>query len=169
MQEAKRIRFMSDTYMAALRTRGGAKYVWPFAMLDSGGRHIAWLFFCTNNPRGLEEMKKAMWKVDQTGGFSFSDEHGLGQMTLLNRYSDDALATEMKKGLMGKTLTVEQVKEWVLVETPAYRFKNALKILESDGFLSPVNAPPNRKVGQFPANDMLLKFQKPDIPTSLFG
>lgn len=60
--------------------------------------------------------KKAMWKVDRTGGLSFSDKHGLGQLTLLNGYTDNELAEDMKRGLVGQTLSVAQIKEWVMVE-----------------------------------------------------
>jgi three-Cys-motif partner protein len=168
MEATDRIRFMSNTYMHALKSHARAKFIWPFAMFDDATRLLAWLFFCTNNLRGLEEMKRAMWKVDRTGGFAFSDEHGLGQLTLLRGYADDQLATDMKRGLVGQTLSVAQVKEWVLVETPAYLFKGALAMLEKQHFAEPMNPPPNRRVGQYPDESMVIQFKSAAVPTSLF-
>jgi three-Cys-motif partner protein len=165
----RRVEFMSDAYVKALRTRGGAKFVWPFAMFDDAERLLAWLFFCTNSLRGLEEMKKAMWKVDRTGGFSFSDKHGLGQLTLLTRYGDTELAADIKHGLAGRTLSIVRLKEWVLMETPAYKFKGALALLEKQHILKPLSPPPKRRVGQFADETMLVELNASGPPQSLFG
>jgi hypothetical protein len=154
--------------MNFLKARGGAKFVWPFAMFDENTRLLAWLFFCTNAIDGLREMKKAMWKVDRTGGFSFSDKHGLGQLTLLKGYSDTNLADDMKRGLIGKTISVGEVHEWVLVETPAYLFKRALAALEEQGIAKPINPQPKRRAGQYPDEKMMIKFEAPSISQSLF-
>lgn len=64
---------IAETYVRALRQRAGAKYVWHFAMKGTNNALIYWLFFCTKSDRGLEEMKKAMRRVDDTGRFVFSD------------------------------------------------------------------------------------------------
>lgn len=37
----------------------------------------------TRSRRVLEEMKKAMWRVDRTGGFRFSDKENLERQKLL--------------------------------------------------------------------------------------
>jgi hypothetical protein len=38
---------------------------------------LDWLFFSTNHIRGLDGMKKAMWSMDESGGFRFSDRDTL--------------------------------------------------------------------------------------------
>jgi three-Cys-motif partner protein len=157
----QREQFMLGTYTKCLKDRAKAKYVWPFAMLDENERLLYWLFFCTNNIRGLEEMKKAMWKVDQTGGFSFSDRAGLGQLFLLRKYGEIQLESDMEKGLAGRTLSIQDIKEWVLTETPAYLFKGALARLEKRGIASPIKPPTGRRPGTYPddKSNMLMQFQ----------
>ncbi len=163
----KQATFMLNMYVECLTRRGGAKYVWPFAMFDQNRRLLAWLFFCTNALRGLEEMKKAMWKVDSTGGFTFSDKEGFGQLTMLGSYSDDDLAADLQRHLTGRTMSIGEVKEWVLVDTPAYRFKPALGALERRNALRAIKAPSTRHSGQFPDEDMMVEFVAA-MPTSLF-
>ncbi len=154
MASRERQQFMQDTYIKCLKERAKAKYVWPFAMADENSRHICWLFFCTNSLRGLEEMKKAMWKVDTTGGFYFSDEHGLNQLSLLVAYGDDRLEADMRKRLAGRTMSVLAIKEWALTETPAYLFKTALAKLERSGTAKPIKPPAGRRPATYPDDQM---------------
>jgi hypothetical protein len=138
-------------YKNALRDRVGAKYVTSFLMFDRKNVPIYWLLFCTNNLRGLEEMKKAMWHVDKTGEFRFSDRDNPGRLDLLGlAFDDEWLASELCNRLIGRTMTAEAVKEFVLAETPCYLFKRPLKSLEMPGALALVQAPVGRKPGTFP-------------------
>ena len=166
MPEVQRRVFLLDEYKKALRARANAKYVWSFAMFDSSPRLLYWLIFCTGNIRGLEEMKKAMRKVDRTGGFRFSDEDNPQQLRLLNdAYDDTWLAEELFTKLAGRTLTVKEIHEHVLTETPCYLFKGALKILEprSDPAIEVLNPSPNRRRGTFYDEDRLVRFRKRDL------
>ena len=95
-------------------------------------------------------MKKAMWKVDPGGGFRFSDKDNPSQLNLFGSYQDEILAQDLGTTLHGKTLTLAQVKEFVLTKTPAYNYKTALKILVKRELLKVKNAPSNRKKGTFP-------------------
>ena len=142
--------FILKTYRNALQEKSGSKFVWHFAMCDASDKLLYWLFFCTNNLRGLEEMKKAMWKVDPGGGFRFSDKDNPSQLNLFGSYQDEILAQDLGTTLHGKTLTLAQVKEFVLTKTPAYNYKTALKILVKRELLKVKNAPSNRKKGTFP-------------------
>lgn len=159
IESHKRPVFILNTYKAALKERGSSKYVWHFAMCDTNDKLLYWLFFSTNNLRGLEEMKKAMWKVDPVGGFRFSDKDNPSQISLFCDYQDDILAQDLTSNLQGKTLTVFQVKEFVLTETPAYLYKkNALKHLEEQGKLKAIDPPPKRRKGTFAMDQMQLEF-----------
>jgi len=149
--------FMLKTYRAALKEKANSKYVWHFAMCDSNNKLLYWLFFCTNNLRGLEEMKRAMYKVDQTGGFRFSDSDNPCQLSIFQNCTEELLADELRSRLAGQILTVEKVKEFVLTETPAYNFKKALKILEDSYCLEVISAPHKRRKGTFPNDDIVLK------------
>ena len=154
--QVKEERF-KDVYMTALRERGGAKYTFPFAMRDQHDRVIYWLFFCTNNIRGLEEMKRAMWTVDRSGGFEFSDKHS-AQMGPLFAVNDEWLANHLFAEHENKTMTVGEVKEYVLTKTPCHSFRGALTLLERTGRLEPVNPPAGRRRGDFSDASMKVRF-----------
>lgn len=163
LPEKQRRDLLLSKYKQALKDRAGAKYVVSFLMFDKSGIPLYWLLFCTNNPRGLEEMKKAMWYVDKTGEFRFSDRDDPGQMELLSKAFDDTwLAGELSRRLGGKVLTVSQVFEYVLSETPCYLFKGALKQLETAGDIK-VEAHVGRKPKTYPdeyADTMKIGFIK---------
>lgn len=156
--KAKEDRFL-ETYIKALRERAGAAYSYPFVMRDAADRVIYWLFFCSNNIRGLEEMKKAMWTVDRSGGFEFSDKHAMA-LGKLFQYGDGELANDLIAAHDGTELTVRAVREYVLVQTPAYKFKEALAILERTGRLEVVGAPAGRRAGAFKDLDLRVRFEQ---------
>ncbi|MCJ7729917.1 MAG: three-Cys-motif partner protein TcmP [Sedimentisphaerales bacterium] len=154
LEAPKRAAFMLEAYKNAIRQRTNSKYVWNFAMCDENNKLLYWLVFLTNKLRGLEVMKGAMWGVDRTGGFRFSDNENPCQLGLFTSCSDEILADEIRTKLAGQTLTVEQVKEFVLTKTPAYRFKGALKILEEADRLKIISAPYKRRKGTFPDDNL---------------
>jgi three-Cys-motif partner protein len=146
----KREECLRTTYTRALRDRAGAKYVVSFRMHNSVGQPIYWLFFCTSHLRGVEEMKRAMWKLDGAGTFKFSDRVGLGQPAFLGGYDEKWLADELNRTLSGRVLDQTELKEFVLTSTPCYLFKGSLKILEKRGQLSVENTPSSRRPDTFP-------------------
>jgi len=158
-----------DVYLDALRNRAGAAYAYPFAMRDLHDRVIYWLFFCSNNLRGLEEMKRAMWGVDRSGGFEFSDKHAAMIGTLFN-YEDQDLANDLVEAFIGQELTVGQIEEYSLVNTPACKYKGALKVLEKSGRLEPVDPPKGRRRLTFGDKGMRVRFLRkaPQTPPTLF-
>jgi len=158
IEQKRKAGFMLDRYKCAIKGRANSKYPWNFAMCDEDDKLLYWLFFCTNNLRGLEEMKRAMWQVDTSGGFRFSDKDDPSQLALFETWTDDLLARDLSAVLQEQTLTLHQIKEFVLTETPCYLFKGALKILEDAGLLRVVCGPAARKKGTFPDEDMSIEF-----------
>ena len=158
LESNERSVFILKTYRAALEEKSGSKYIWHFAMCDASDKLLYWLFFCTNNLRGLEEMKRAMWKVDPVGGFRFSDKDNPSQLNLFGDYHDEMLAENLTAALKGRVQTVSEVREFVLTQTPAYKYTKSLKLLETNGKLIVVDPPPGRRKGTFAADDMQLKF-----------
>jgi three-Cys-motif partner protein len=153
LSEAKRRERLLELYKTALKVKGDAKYVVSFLMFDQNNSPLYWLLFCTNNIRGLEEMKKAMWSVDKSGDFRFSDGENPNQLKLPlleEAYDQPWLAGELKERLSGRTMSATEIKEFVLVETPCYLFKAGLKSLETSGDATVVSAPAGRKPGTFP-------------------
>lgn len=78
----KRNRFLHDIYPRQLRESARAKYVRSFEMRNENDVTDYFLFYATNNLRGLQKMKEAMWKVDESGEFMFSDATNPNQMVL---------------------------------------------------------------------------------------
>ncbi len=159
IKHTQRASFMLNLYRNALRKKAEARYVWHFGMGDRNGKLIYWLFFCTNNVRGLQEMKKAMSKVDPSGGFRFSDKDNPTQLHLFGEYSDRSLADDLAIALKGKTLSIEQVEEFVLTNTPAYKYKTALGFLEKEKKLSRVDTNDKKPKRGFPDRNMMVRFE----------
>lgn len=160
-----------DVYLDALRSRGNAAYPYPFAMRDIRDRVIYWLFFSTNNLKGLEEMKEAMWLVDRSGGFEFSDKFA-SQLGPMFKYDDAALAEDLLNDLAGRTMTVGELREYALVNTPAYKYFSAFGSMETRGQIKPIDAPPGRRARSFKEHlEMLVLIRRGDPfdSQSLFG
>jgi three-Cys-motif partner protein len=160
----RRERLLKDAYVHALRKRGGSKYVCYFSMFDSSDRLLYWLFFCTNNLRGLEEMKDAMWRVDATGAFKFSDRDDPNQLTLLSQSFDQKwLANHLINHFQNQALAVGAIREYVLTETPCRLYTEALRMLEKVDALSVPNPPSGRQRGSFSDKDMTVFFGFPPM------
>jgi three-Cys-motif partner protein len=154
-----------EIYIAALKARGGAEFIYPFAMRDSTNRVIYWLFFSTNNIRGLEEMKRAMWDVDRSGSFEFSDKFA-SSMGQLFQYTPGDLARDLHATFAGRDLTVEEIQRFVLTSTPAVNFKSALENMQRGDKLRPVSTQ-TRKF-DFSDPKLLIHFIQDPVPMSLF-
>jgi three-Cys-motif partner protein len=172
LPENQRRHFLLDQYKNALKARGRSKYVTSFSMFDINKKPLYWLIFCTNNLRGLEEMKKAMWAVDETGAFQFSDSDDPSQLGLFSvRFDQSWLAETLAERLAGQTLSYNKVREYVLTETPCYLLKNALRSLEIGERKDTikVKSPDDRKPGTYPDDiHARIEFTFAKRPASLF-
>jgi three-Cys-motif partner protein len=160
LPEARRRAMLLDRYKAALRSRAKVQYVQSFSMFDQAGALLYWLLFCTNHLKGLEEMKKAMWKVDGSGGFRFSDRDDPDQLQLLDQaFGQDWLADTLAVELDSQSLSIEEVQAFVLTRTPCYLFKAALNKLLARRQLSVVSRPPGSKSG-FADEKIVVRFER---------
>ena len=66
-----RVRALLTLYLKQLS--GIANFCRYFEMRDCDNRVLYYLFFISNNSLGFVKMKEAMWAVDQTGCFRYSD------------------------------------------------------------------------------------------------
>ena len=149
---------LRDIYKQALRTKGHTENVLDFTMRGDDGRILNWLFFCTNHIRGIEEMKKAMEKVDDTGSFQFCDKDDPNQFHLLSGYTEEQLANDLSTHLRGTMKSVDDVKSYVLTETPARLFKPALALLYKQDRIAVDSPPPNWRKGTFADGRMNIRF-----------
>ncbi len=146
-----RKQYLHDLYAEQLATKGGFRYVRSFEMINAKGRTHYWLFYATRNITGLRVMKDAMWKVDPAGGLRFSDRT-TDSLTLFDEEPDfEALQRMLRERFHGETVSVEDVEEFVIVDTPfgqSHYKKGALKVLEEGGKIEVVTARKNR--GTYP-------------------
>ncbi len=93
------------------------------------GRDVTdyFLFYATNNRKGLQKMKEAMWKIDRAGEFTFSDATDPNQMVLFGEPAVDVLRQQILDRFGGREATVGEVEEFVLAET-AFRESHYKKI-----------------------------------------
>ena len=149
----ERKREIHDLYRAQLSQY--AMYVRSFEMFNRNNRTDYFLFFATNSLLGLEKMKDAMWKVDDTGSYQFSDRvHTSGQLSFFSGQPQyDLLADMLLQTFGGKTVGIKQLEHWVTADTPfrrAHLKKGVLAPLEMAGRLKVINPSPKRHKGTFP-------------------
>jgi three-Cys-motif partner protein len=152
----ERRRAIHDVYLLQLKTI--ANHVRSFEMLNNGNRTDYFLFFATNNLRGLEKMKEAMWKVDESGSFQFSDyTDSLRLMSLFGTEPDYALLTKLiTVEFSGKTISISNLEAWVIAETPflpKHIRIGVLMPLEKAGELKAIKE--NRRGLSYPEGTML--------------
>ena len=118
-EPGKRNRFLHDLYLRQLKQAAGARYVRSFEMRNERDVVDYYLFHATNHIRGLARMKEAMWKVDESGEFSFSDATDPSQLVLFEKEPRFEILRnqilEMHFG--GRVASVEEIEEFVLAET----------------------------------------------------
>jgi three-Cys-motif partner protein len=158
--------FLHGLYLQQLRGASGAgacaKYVRSFEMRNDKDVTDYFLFFATNSPKGMAKMKEAMWKVDQSGEFRFSDATNPNQALLFTPKPDfDQLMRVICSTFAGTTATVAAVEDFVLAETPyreTHYKRQVLLPLERSGKVTPVDPPASRKPGTYADPALKLRF-----------
>jgi three-Cys-motif partner protein len=158
----RRNRCLHDLYLQQLHTVARAEYVRSFEMSNERDVTDYYLFYATNELLGLKKMKEAMWKVDESGEFRFSDATDSNQLVLFEKAPKLPLLQErLRAAFSGKEVSVGDIEKFVLVET-AFRethYKGILKVLEKDtGQLKVIKAPPGRKIGTFGDPGIIVRF-----------
>jgi len=105
-------------------------------------------------------MKRAMWSVDRSGGFEFSDKF-VSDRSSIFEYSDGDLQRCLVADLAGQTLPVKDIGEYALANSPAYKYFEALCKMEREGQIRPVTPPVGQRVGSFrDYPDMLVEVRR---------
>jgi three-Cys-motif partner protein len=160
MSPAERERQVHDLYASQLKRAAGATYVRSFRMRNKNNRPDYFLFFGTKNLRGLDRMKQAMWKVDPSGAYDFSDTTNPAQQVLIAPEPDfSVLRAIIKQTFSGQAVTVQEIEDFVIEHT-AYsssHYRRVLKLMEQNGELEVVNPPSKRKIGTY--RDMSIKLR----------
>lgn len=158
-----RNRFLHDRYVDQLRSAAKVNYVRSFEMRNDKDVTDYYLFYGTNNLKGLQKMKEAMWKVDASGEFKFSDATDPNQRVFFAEPAFEILQAQIVKRFAGLETTVGDVQRFVLAET-AFREthykRRVLHVLESalPPRLEAVDPPKNRRKGTYGDPTMKLRF-----------
>src|SRR5262245_37599366 len=154
--------FLHDLYVSQLRGAAGVRYVRSFEMRNKKDVTDYFLFFATNSAKGVKKMKEAMWKVDQSGEFRFSDATNPAQTLLFEPAPDfSALRRAIVERFAHMETTVAEVEDFVLAETPfreTHYKKQVLAELEKVGKLTAVDPKPGRKAHSYGDPTMKLTF-----------
>jgi three-Cys-motif partner protein len=130
----ERLRFLVNLYEKQLQQVGGAKYVRSFGMVGKQDQIIYYLVFGTKHWKGIEVMKDAMWKVDRTGLYRFSDLTNPNQVYLIDYETKPhwipSAADMVHQKFRGQTVLEDDVHKFVVTETPFVYRKSILQHLE---------------------------------------
>ncbi len=115
----KRRNGIVNLYREQLVNVAGFEHVRTFEMINDGNRTEYFLYFGTHNKHGLSRMKEAMWKADPVSGQSFSDRTVTDQVVLFEPRPDlMPLRLALQSKFRGRSVSIEDVEDFVLVETP---------------------------------------------------
>jgi hypothetical protein len=116
----KREELLRGIYRNQLEQEAGIKYVQSFKMLNKVNKTDYFLFFGTTNVTGLRKMKEAMWKIDRTGLFQFSDAtYNPAQPMLFEPEPNYPLLKQIiLSEFKGKSVGVRELENFVLTQTP---------------------------------------------------
>lgn len=157
--------FFHDLYVRQLKFDAGARYVRSFQMRNDADVTDYYLFYATNSLMGLKKMKEAMWKIDESGEFTFSDATDPSQLVLFTKQPNfDALRKQILSRFGGQEITVGDLESFVIAET-AYREthykRHVLRPMElsQPQLLEVINPSPARKIGTYSDNSLKIRFQ----------
>jgi three-Cys-motif partner protein len=133
---AQRAAQIPSLYHAQLSNIAGIQYVRTFKMINEHNKLDYFLFFGTNSPFGLLKMKEAMWRVDPTGTFVFSDAtYNPEQGVLFDLTPDYArLKKEIVLRYKGKRIPITVLEDFVTTDTvflPTHIRKHVLTEMEN--------------------------------------
>ncbi len=162
--------FFHDLYVRQLHEVAGARYVRSFEMRNRNDATDYFLFFATNSRKGIEKMKAAMWRVDESGTFRFSDATaGATQLALAFTTAPDftALRRAILGRFAGQVAEVADVEEFVIADTPfrETHYKKILADLERSQLVVPVDPTHDRRAGTYKNTSMKLRFRPALEPT----
>lgn len=157
----ERMHRQQNLYRHQLINTAGAKYVRSFRMRNKHNATDYFLFFGTKSLKGLSAMKRAMWKVDPTGAYDFSDFTNPYQPLLLTEINYADLQRMLIDKFKGKTASIEEIEEYVIAETPYVSYKKeALAPLEatSPPQIRVISTDPKRRPGTFVERKTTVQF-----------
>jgi three-Cys-motif partner protein len=157
----ERLKFLHDLYQRQLGQAAGASFVRSFAMRNEHNTTDYFLFFASNNELGLKKIKEAMWRVDESGTYTFSDATDPSQSVLFAAEPNrDLLRRQILERFAKLEATVNDIERFVVRDT-SFRethYKKVLQSLEANGEILPVDPPATRRRGTYADMNMRFRF-----------
>jgi hypothetical protein len=123
---------------------------------------IQWtIFFATNNELGLKKIKDAMWRIDESGTYTFSDATDPNQSVLFSAEPDRELLRRLiVDKFAGFETTPSEIERFVVHDTPfrETHYKKVLQLLEGAERIVPINPSATRRRGTYADMNMKLRF-----------
>ena len=136
-----------NLYKQNLRRLPKIRYVFAFEMRSRSSSLNYYLVFASQHHLGLEKMKEAMKKVDQSGNYHFSDADV--DQTLIRFDKPENYSPLMFSLCQGKTVTYDELRDYALNETPFINPKSMLKDLEGKNLIHVDSRDKKRRKGTF--------------------
>jgi three-Cys-motif partner protein len=158
----ERVKFLHDLYQRQLTQAAGANFVRSFAMRNERNTMDYFLSFATNNELGLRKMKEAMWRLDESGTYTFSDATDPNQSMLFTAEPDRRFLTRLiVDKFAGVETTPNQIERFVVRETPfrETHYRKVLQALEEAGKIIPIDPPTKRRRDTYADMNMRLRFK----------
>jgi len=137
-----------NLYKRYLRRLPNIRYDFAFEMRSKSGSLNYHLVFASQHYLGLEKMKEAMKKVDQTGHYQFSDA-AIGQQSLFRFDKPENYSPLMFSRFQGKAVTYNELRDYALNETPFINPKGMLRDLDGKELIIVASRDPKRRRGTF--------------------
>jgi len=103
-----------------------------------------------------------MWRVDESGTYTFSDATDPNQSVLFSAEPNRELLKRLiLEKFSGTETTPGQIERFVVRDTP-YRethYKKVLQVLEKEGRVVPIDTPPERRSGTYADSNMKLRLR----------
>jgi three-Cys-motif partner protein len=148
-------------YKAKLRSIPNVKYVFAFEMRTSAYALNYYLVFASQHPLGLEKMKEAMRRIDQSGDYCFSDAR-VEQSSLFRFDDPQQHSVDFYHQFRGQRATYDELRDHALNESPFTNPKSMLRDLEVNRDLieEVKSTDPRRRKGTFSEGKLIyVKFR----------
>ena len=116
-------------YKTKLRSIDKVTYVFAFEMRTSAYALNYYLVFASQHPLGLEKMKEAMRRIDQTGEYCFSDARTV-QSSLFRFDEPHQHSLDLYDYFRGSKANYDELRDFALNESPFPNPKSMLRDLE---------------------------------------
>ncbi len=155
----QRYRQVLNLYTTGLRNLPNVRYVFAFEMQSSSNTLNYYLVFASQHYKGLEKMKEAMKKMDQTGEYCFSDAR-VGQTVMFRADDPRSYSRLLYEQFAGSRASYEELRDFALNETPFLNPKKMLKVLEleSDSKIKVETISPKSKRPKGTFNEKVIRY-----------